>query len=148
MLGRKAQPTILKMKKGNLGKRPPNKKEPQPKKVLPPCPKWLTGEARAEWKRITPVLYELGILTEIDLSALEKYCMAHKRWRQAETTIDKEKRLSTISGNGSPCALPEVAISQKYLKIMQSYLADFGMNPSARSRLSVSHGKDKDGFDF
>ncbi len=105
MRGRKPQPNKIKILKGNPGKRPLNKNEPQPDIVLSECPKWLKGEARAEWKRITPVLYKVGLLTEADISALEKYCMAHARWRQAEAVIEKQKALSTVSGNGEGCSL-------------------------------------------
>ncbi len=137
MAGRKPLPTRLRMLRGNPGKRRINQNEPQPKPLLAECPKWLKGEGRAEWERIAPILYNLGVLTEIDISALEKYCVAHSRWRQAEAVIDKARSLSTVSGNGSPCALPEVALSQKYLKITQSYLAEFGMTPSSRSGVSI-----------
>ncbi len=149
MASPRPQPTKIKLLKGNPGKRAINKNEPQPGVVLSECPKWLKGEARAEWNRITPILYNIGVLTEIDISALEKYCVAHARWRQAEAVIDKARSLSTMSGNGSPCALPEVSISQKYLTLAKAYLTEFGMTPSSRSKVVVLGNNDKgEGFDF
>ena len=44
--GRKPKPTAIKELEGNPGKRKLNKHEPKPIKRAPPCPKWLTDDAK------------------------------------------------------------------------------------------------------
>ena len=50
------KPTHIRLLEGNPSKRPINRREPQPEKGAPPCPRWLTAEARVAWKRITALL--------------------------------------------------------------------------------------------
>jgi hypothetical protein len=44
--GRRPKPTRLKLITGNPGKRPLNRNEPNPKRIIPACPDFLQGEAR------------------------------------------------------------------------------------------------------
>ena len=74
--GRKPKPTAIKALEGNPGKRELNKNEPKPKKKAPACPKWLDDEAKKEWRRLSKQLEELGILTEVDMTAFAGYCQA------------------------------------------------------------------------
>lgn len=69
MAGRKPKPTAIKELEGNPGKRILNKKEPKPEKGMPVCPEWLLPEAKAEWKRLSDKLNQMGVLTEVDMVA-------------------------------------------------------------------------------
>src|SRR5690606_7514223 len=51
----------------------------------PTAPKWMTDEARVEWKRIMPRLIEDRIITKADLTGVENYCVAVGRVREIET---------------------------------------------------------------
>ena len=44
--------------------------------------------AQDEWKRIAPILYRLGILTEIDPAVLAAYGQSYGRWLQAEVELE------------------------------------------------------------
>ena len=87
--GRKPKPTAVKELEGNPGKRELNTKEPKPIKKAPACPKWLDDEAKKEWKRLSKQMEQLGILTEVDMSAFAGYCQAYARWKEAEEFISK-----------------------------------------------------------
>ena len=76
------KPTKLKLLAGNPGKRPLNRREPQPRKTTPRCPAWLGKEARAVWKRMVPELRRMGVLTVIDGEALAAFCQTYARWRR------------------------------------------------------------------
>lgn len=39
--------------------------------------------------------------------------------------------------------VPQVSIAQTYLKIMNKFCEQFGLTPSARSRISTDSGEDK-----
>lgn len=85
--GRKPKPTAVKVLEGNPGKRSLNTAEPKPEKKAPRCPSWLEDEAKKEWKRMSKQLEQLGILTEIDMTAFAGYCQAYARWKEAEEFI-------------------------------------------------------------
>lgn len=141
--GRKPKPTALKVLEGNPGKRPLNTKEPKPKSNAPKCPSWLEAEAKKEWRRMSKQLELMGLLTEVDMAAFAGYCQAYARWKEAEEFISKHGTIvKTPSGYWQQ--VPQVSIASNYLKIMGKFCEQFGLTPSARSRLVA----DKSGDDF
>ena len=87
--GRKPKPTAIKMLEGNPGKRPLNMLEPTPENKMPTCPDWLEDEAKAEWDRLAVPLFNLKILTELDMAPFALYCQAYARWKEAEEFISQ-----------------------------------------------------------
>ena len=134
--GRKPKPTALKQLEGNPGRRSLNNNEPKPCKKAPRCPSWLEEEAKREWKRMVKILEHMGLLTEIDMAAFAGYCQAFARWKEAEEFISKHGTIvKTPSGYWQQ--VPQVSIVQTYLKIMNRFCEQFGLTPSARSRMIV-----------
>lgn len=84
MAGRKPKPTAIKELEGNPGKRKLNKNEPKPEKGMHVCPEWLLPEAKAEWKRLSEKLNQMGVLTEVDIAAFAAYCQSYARWKEAQ----------------------------------------------------------------
>ena len=126
--GRKPKPTAMKVLEGNPGKRSLNTGEPKPEKKAPRCPAWLEEH--------------LGILTEIDMAAFAGYCQAYARWKEAEEFITQHGTIvKTPSGYWQQ--VPQVSIAQTYLKIMNKFCEQFGLTPSARSRITSDMGEDK-----
>ena len=144
--GRKPKPTGLKVLEGNPGKRPINFAEPHPEKKLPDCPEWLENEAKAEWKRLAVSLYNLGLLTELDMAAFASYCQAYARWKEAEEFISQHGSIVKTK-TGYWQQVPQVSIAQTYLKIMNKAAAEFGLTPSARSRIIAGNTKAEDAVD-
>lgn len=138
--GRKPIPTAIKQLEGNPGKRALNQKEPKPEKRAPKCPAWLDSEAKKEWRRTAKQLEQLGILTEVDMAAFAGYCQAYARWKEAEEFITKHGTIvKTPSGYWQQ--VPQVSIAQTYLKIMNKFCEQFGLTPSARSRIIADSGQ-------
>ncbi len=138
--GRKPVPTAIKVLEGNPGKRELNQHEPKPKSKAPRCPAWLDSEAKKEWRRTAKQLEELGILTEVDMAAFAGYCQAYARWKEAEEFISKHGTIvKTPSGYWQQ--VPQVSIAQTYLKIMNKFCEQFGLTPSARSRIVADSGQ-------
>ncbi|MCM8710858.1 phage terminase small subunit P27 family [Clostridium sp. SYSU_GA19001] len=141
--GRKPKPTALKILEGNPGKRPLNVDEPKPEKKAPKCPGWLDAEAKKEWRRMSKQLEAMGILTEIDMAAFAGYCQAYARWKEAEEFITKHGTIvKTPSGYWQQ--VPQVSIAQTYLKIMNRFCEQFGLTPSARSRIVTDNINDEE----
>ena len=74
--GRRPKPTALKKLEGNPGKRPLNELEPVPPVASLRCPNYLLPEARKEWRRLAPILMNLGLLTAADAVPFAGYCQA------------------------------------------------------------------------
>lgn len=139
MRGRKPDPTVLRVLKGNPSKRPLPTKEPTPKLVdaSHPPPDWLDDAAKAEWRRIAPMLARNGLLTEMDLDALTAYCHAWCVWKDANAKI-RQFGIVIKAKNGFPMASPYLPIANKAMVTMKAFMIEFGMTPSSRSRVTRS----------
>ncbi len=130
------KPTELKRLQGNPGKRRLNDSEPRPVATMPRCPSHLTGEAKAEWRRVARVLHESGLLTQIDRAALAIYCQAWARWVKAEGQVARHGEVvKTAAGN--VMQNPYLSIANRAMKQMQLMARELGMTPSARSQIKV-----------
>ena len=141
--GRKPKPTALKMLEGNPGGRPLNTKEPKPVKKAPRCPSWLEDEAKKEWKRMAKVLEQMGLLTEMDMAAFAGYCQAYARWKEAEEFLTQHGSM-VRTPNGYLQQVPQVSIAQTNMKIMLKFCEQFGLTPSARSRIVGGENSDEE----
>jgi len=146
--GRRPKPSHLKLVTGNPGKRPLNKDEPKPKLSQPVPPAHLSTAAKGEWKRIAGPLYKLGLLSSIDRGVLAAYCQAYGRWVQAENAIKKMAAKDELTGglmirtsNGNAIQNPLVGTANKAMSEMAKYAGEFGMTPSARSRITIDAEK-------
>ena len=146
MAGRKPKPSKVHQLHGHPGKRKRKRKEPEPAVCIPKPPKHLNAVALKEWKRVAPGLEQLGILSEIDRSALAAYCQCYARWVDAEEKLEK---IGVIvkSPSGYPMPSPYVAISNTALKLMRDFATEFGMTPSSRSRIAVHPKRQKTPFE-
>lgn len=103
---------------------------------VPECPKWLTGLAREEWERVSPALHAAGLLTRLDVSALEGYCACYAKWRQAEQQL-VEEGLTILTPNGSTQIHPCQSISNQAQKLLLSWVKAFGLSPDSRGRMEL-----------
>ena len=129
-VGRKPKPAALKQLEGNPGKRPINLREPQPTVVddLTP-PSWLDAVAKRCWRDNAPELQRIGLLTKADVNSFSLYCQAFSRYRQTLKTV---KSMEPDHEN-----YRQIIITlEKAEASLRLFATDFGMNPSARSRLS------------
>jgi P27 family predicted phage terminase small subunit len=144
MKGRKPTPTHLKLINGNPGKRRLNANEAKPDLARPMPPPFLNDDAKVEWGRLVDRLYEVGLMTEIDRAALAAYCQAYGRWAVAERALAKMAEadadfgaLMTKTKDGNLIQNPIVGVANRAMSDMVKYGAEFGMTPSARSRIDV-----------
>lgn len=138
--GRKPKPTALKLVTGNPGKRALNKNEALIPVSRPKAPPFLCDDARAEWNRVLETLYSAGLITELDAAALAAYCASYGRWAQAERALregddDENGGLVTRTATGNIIQNTLVGIANKAAADMVRYAVEFGMTPSARSKV-------------
>lgn len=145
MQGRKPTPTALKLIQGNPGRRPLNLNEFRPAVEIPRMPRHLrkSREARLEWNRITQELARYGLISNVDRAALVFYVVNWARHCEAEDMIAKAAAaggsgLFVKTPNGYPVQSPWLAVSNKSMELCRVFLAEFGMTPSARTRVTPS----------
>ncbi len=137
MASPRPKPTAIKKLEGNRGHRPLPKDEPQPDKTIPSCPSWLSSKAKKEWKRIVPELSRLGLLTIIDRTALACYCDAYSILVRASKEIKDDFTYEYINKEFQTKrhTKPEVAIANDARAQIKAFCIEFGLTPSARSRM-------------
>lgn len=138
--GPKPKPTATKKLAGNPGKRKLNRAEPTPPpaRSLTP-PDWLNDDARAEYLRLAPQLHVMGLLTDLDQTALANYCQAFGLFQQCNRDLVEQGTTTLVdTKNGQFVAsLPQFNQAMKLLQQMRAWGAEFGLTPSARSGLVV-----------
>ena len=135
------EPTAIKARKWNPDKQAVNHREPKPSPDVPSCPRWLDKEAKAAWRWLVPQLKNMGVLTRIDGHALTNYCQTWARWRAAEEFLQKHGNVIPFKDNSgrvkSLQPVPQVGIARTLLHDLRRYQQEFGMTPSARTRIMV-----------
>lgn len=137
--GPSPKPTALKKLAGNPGHRPLPKNEPQPQRGerAPSCPRWLPEDAKPIWKEHARQLWQLRLLTEIDVDAYAAYCETMALYRLASGMVRLPQGAARANGAGTLKATPWVAIRRETLDQLRRLWGDFGMTPSARSRIEI-----------
>jgi P27 family predicted phage terminase small subunit len=136
--GPRPEPTSLRLLKGNPGHRKINRKEPKPAPVkgMPKCPAWMPAAGRQTWKRVVPELMRLGLLSGIDIESLEGYCAQYARALAADRIV-KQMGLTLTTSSGFFVQNPAVSVSRLAWQAVRQFAAEFGLTPSARTRLQV-----------
>ena len=136
MKGAKPKATVLKLVTGNPGRRPLNKQEAKPEVAIPEPPELLERDeqALAEWHRVTPLLADVGLITNLDRAVVAGYCMAWSRWLECERQL-KVTGLIVKSPNGYPMYSPYLAASNKALDQVRQMSEQLGLSGSSRSRI-------------
>jgi P27 family predicted phage terminase small subunit len=118
-----------------------SRNEPKQIKGMPRCPAWLDPRAKAAWKQLLPQLHKMGVLSRIDSNALVRYCRSWSRWIRAEQFIEKHGECYPLKdGNGKTkclAAFPQVATANKLGMLLTKLEQEFGMTPSARTRIDL-----------
>lgn len=164
------KPAALKALEGNPGKRALDLSDGvNPRVEIPAMPKHLSPEARKEWRRITPILEELGLISGLDRAALGLYCQAVGRLSELETAFNglvNRRMDSQIAANDgddasaargmsyadavyaasysvTPSGYAQQSVIVQLIKShreqVNRYLMHFGLSPAARARVQPSN---------
>lgn len=126
-----------------------------PRIEIPSPPKHLGIEAKKEWKRITPLLEELGLISGLDRAALALYCQAAGRLAELEMAFNGKVQAKVDGGMDYADAVYEasyattpsgyaqqsviVQLIGKHREQLNRYLMHFGLSPAARGRVQASN---------
>lgn len=143
-MGRKRLPTALKIVKGTQRKCRLNPDEPAPGADNLAPPDYISREALKHWPIIVTMLKDAGVASDMDAMALCALCEAVTTWVQATTEVRKHGLIT--EGKYGPCANPSIKISNDASDRMMRILIEFGMTPSARSKVSGKKKKEVNEF--
>lgn len=144
MAGRKPKPSKLKALEGNPGKRALNRDEPVMADLRDSEPPgFLCRWGKKEWRRVMGAAPS-GLVTSADVSVLAAMCAAYGRWRKAHAALAKVGDVITMPSRYCQ-PHPYVAIEQRARKDFIAAAAEFGLSPSARSRVHVAPKADPGG---
>ncbi|RWD50585.1 MAG: phage terminase small subunit P27 family, partial [Mesorhizobium sp.] len=104
---------------------------------VPPAPTWLSKDAKAEWRRVAPILVnERKVLTEADLGTLESYCIATGTVREAHRALNRDGLV--VAGKRHP-AFGMMNAAQTTARLCA---AELGLTPVSRSRPAIREDED------
>ncbi|MBB5045929.1 P27 family predicted phage terminase small subunit [Rhodopseudomonas rhenobacensis] len=104
------------------------------------APSWMSKDAKAEWRRVFPVIRKRRILTVADLGSLENYCVALGTVREMERTLQAEGHV--FSAESGPKRHPAVAIQSDAMTRALRLASELGLTPVSRSRPAVRKDDD------
>jgi len=140
--GPKPEPTKNLARRGARVRRPTDQ-EPAASSARPKKPAWLKGEAGACWKRLVRELEILDLLTSTDADLMVAYCLAFAKLRDLAEDLEKKgdaQERSTDHGIHE-AARPQLPAFFTALDKLAKLSDRFGLNPSARSRITLPDSK-------
>jgi P27 family predicted phage terminase small subunit len=139
--GPRPQPTKLKVLRGNPGCRRLNQQEPEPPHDGVVMPSHLGSVAQEKWRHLLPLLQAVKVMTRADVEALARYCDTYEWWLATRAKLRTEGDTYPILNDAGQVKYiaqrPEVSIAHKLAAQLRQLEQDFGLNPSARSSLSI-----------
>jgi P27 family predicted phage terminase small subunit len=103
--------------------------------------------ALEEWIRVAPSLCDTSVLTIVDIGTLERYCLFHARWIEAEALLYDEG-LITTSINGHKQANPLISIANQAGINSNRLATELGITPASRSKVSADKSNKKNSNPF
>lgn len=135
-MSRPPKPSAVKALEGNPGKRGINHAEPEPDLLLDLAPPpHLEDRSASVWNEIAPMLARMKVLTVADRLALEMLCDAVADYRFARD--QRGDQFVVRSAKGSDMLNQWLVAQQMSCKRAEPFMAKFGMDPVARSRIIV-----------
>jgi len=154
--GHNKKPTKTKIIQGTFRNDRAPANEPKPEKVsdIPKPPAYLNKYAKKIWKALAEELKDKGILTVVDLPALEICCEAYGQYRLACEAVfrpvdpktgkrGKRTLAEYLKGRNSQ-TMPEYTAMKGCWATFKSFLTEFGLTPASRTKLEIVEPKGKE----
>ena len=140
----KRKPTALKILHGEKRPERLNLNEPKPIPIAPQCPDYLSESAKKEWAEMSPELERLGLLTKLDGQAFACLCQDMATMKELCALMAKTSPIVKGKKDGTWVQNP---IYKQYAQTefqVRSFLNEFGMTPSSRSKITVAKPEEEE----
>lgn len=106
-------------------------------------PQWMSASAKAEYKRVLPLLRQRGTFTDADMSTLEAYCVAYGHMRDAQKAIREQGLFGEYQGRKMASAALRVQFDS--MAKCRSLAIELGLTPLSREKPKrVDHENESD----
>ncbi|PZX18754.1 P27 family predicted phage terminase small subunit [Palleronia aestuarii] len=149
MPGRKRKPDHLKVLTGTLEPRRSNADAPSPNPGVTVPPEWLSDRAAEIFATTSAILEGMGIASTDDVHVLAMLASRLEEIELMTAIIEDAGRTyqtTNIAGDVMYRARPEVGMRNEAMRHAQSLLAEFGLTPAARSKVSAQAPKGRNPF--
>ena len=145
MAGRKKTPDHLKLVTGTAQKCRMTPEAPAANVGVATAPAWLSERAAELFDQISATLLGMGIASPDDQHVLS---LAASRIEEVEilTAVIEDAGRTYQTEAGLWKARPEVSMRNEAMRHAQSLLAEFGLTPAARSKVSAGKPAEKNPF--
>lgn len=109
----------------------------------PPMPREITGEARAEWRRVVKYLDDVGAISPVDRAVLIRYCRAWAEWVELDALVKTTGRL-TQGPRGTLVRNPAALLRREAETTLLELSRELALSPSARLRIGIEHLREQD----
>jgi len=141
--GPKPTPTaVLQLRGSWRAKESKRKGEAKFSGPAPRRPRGLGRIAAAEWNRVAPILAKQGLLTEVDRTALEAYCIWYEIYRKLLAALNRKGKKALAIGTTDYNRV-QSAMSDASANMMRN-AACFGITPADRSKVQTEPDEKKD----
>jgi P27 family predicted phage terminase small subunit len=111
---------------------------------VPEPPAYLSGHGRAEWERLAPEVFRLGLLTVVDLHLFGAYCKTYGIWRNAQEALARVAEDDPAFGGlvvrtrkGNAMVNPLYWTARGAASDLVQIAGEFGFTPVARARIAA-----------
>lgn len=108
----------------------------------------MSDRGREAWGYVSGLLDRMGILSEVDAVALELLCESYADYLAARAELkafgSETYATETASGDKMYRSHPAVAQRNDADRRIRGWLAEFGMTPSARTRVKADGQSEQD----
>jgi len=149
--GPAAKPPELKLLEGNRGNRAIDLTSMfRPEVAAPPMPSGMSRDGKKAWKRLVPELLHYNLLSKVDADALEALCETIGLLKVLRRSINaKQEKLLSEKGdpaeaievrtpNGLRIQSPTYQALNRETEKLRTWLAEFGLTPAQRARVSTA----------
>ena len=89
--------------------------------------------ARAEWRRVVPLLVKTAGLSDVDRLVVQDYCVTVARLEECERRMSLDGLV--VMGQRGTCRHPLTSVAAQYRTQLKTYIGELGLSPSSRSRI-------------
>lgn len=145
-MARPAKPTQQKIIQGTFRKHRAKQGEPKPELLMqvPKPPVHLNSYGKQMWRKVAPELVAKRIISTLDLHSLEILCDAYGMYRASRAAMlrnGKRTLAQYLKGQNSQTT-PEATMMRQCWATYKSFMSEFGLSPSSRTKLDVPGAKE------
>lgn len=112
--------------------------------IIATPPDFLSDGAKKKYRSIAKALQEKGKWENGDEFALSALFANYQHWVDAEEKIKTNADLCFTTASGYRQQIPEVSIANNAMKLMLTFIKEFGLTPKERAKLQEMIFSDSD----